>query len=93
MPIAKIVFLLTLRILGVKQKLKNLDILIINCLRKEDPHHSHYILPEILELVEKLKPKMTYLIHISHNLGFHDELVKDLPITIRPAYDGLEIDF
>ncbi|WP_300669909.1 MBL fold metallo-hydrolase [Soonwooa sp.] len=75
------------------EKLKNLDILIINCLRKEQPHHSHFILPEVLELVKDLKPKMTYLTHISHLLGFHDDLVAELPPHIQPAYDGLEIEF
>lgn len=76
-----------------KEKLKNLDFLIINCLRKETPHNSHFILPEVLELVEELKPKQTYLTHISHLLGFHDELLLELPSNIQPAYDGLEIEF
>lgn len=76
-----------------KLKLKNLDTLIINCLRKEQPHHSHFILPEVLDLVEELKPKMTYLTHISHHLGFHHELSESLPDHIKPAFDGLEINF
>jgi len=76
-----------------KLKLKNLDTLIINCLRKEQSHHSHFILPEVLELVEELKPKMTYLTHITHHLGFHEELSDSLPDYIKPAYDGLEISF
>ncbi|WP_312323825.1 MBL fold metallo-hydrolase [Soonwooa sp.] len=76
-----------------KEKLKNLDFFIINCLRKEQPHHSHFILPEVLELVKELNPKMTYLTHISHLLGFHDDLVAELPSHIQPAYDGLEIEF
>lgn len=76
-----------------KQKLKNLDILIINCLRKEKKHHSHYILPEILNLVGELQPKQTYLTHISHHFGFHTEIEKMLPKSISPAYDGLEIYF
>ncbi len=76
-----------------KEKLKNLDYFIINCLRKTEPHHSHFILPQILELVEELKPKKTYLIHISHHLGFHEEVEKELPYNIHLAYDGLEIEF
>lgn len=76
-----------------KEKLKNLDFLIINCLRKTEPHIAHYILPEILELAEELQPKMTYLTHISNRLGFHKELEEELPKHIRPAYDGLEIEF
>lgn len=76
-----------------QEKLKNLDVLIINCLRKDEPHVAHYILPEILELVEKLQPKTTYLTHISNRFGFHDEIEAMTPINIHPAYDGLEIEF
>lgn len=76
-----------------KEKLKNLDILIVNCLRKNDPHPAHYILPDILNLVEELKPKQTYLTHISHRLGFHEEITNELPDHIQPAYDGLTIEF
>ena len=76
-----------------KWKLKNLDFLIINCLRKTEPHIAHYILPEILELVEELQPKTTYLTHISNKFGFHQEIENELPEHIRPAYDGLEIEF
>ena len=45
-----------------KNKIKNLDFLIINCLRKTEPHIAHYILPEILELVEELQPKRPTLL-------------------------------
>lgn len=76
-----------------KEKLKNLDFFIINCLRKTEPHHSHFILPQVLALVDELKPKKTYLIHISHHLGFHDEVENELPDNVHLAYDGLEIEF
>ncbi len=73
--------------------LRNLDVLIINCLRKENEHPTHYILPQIIDLVDELKPKTTYLTHISQNLGFHAETEKELPTHIRLGYDGLEIKF
>lgn len=76
-----------------KEKLKNLDYLIINCLRKSDPHIAHFILPEIIELVDEIKPKNTFLTHISNKFGFHDEVEKELPDHIHLSYDGLEIDF
>ena len=76
-----------------KQKLKGLDYLILNCLREKEPHPSHFILPEVLALIEELKPKTTYLTHISHHLGFHDEVEKSLPENVHLAYDGLEIKF
>lgn len=77
----------------IKDKLKNLDYLIINCLRKEKKHHSHFILPDVISLVEELCPTKTYLTHMSHLVGFHSELEKELPPNIVPAYDGLEIEF
>lgn len=76
-----------------KKKLLNLDYLIINCLRKDEPHISHFILPEIIELVKKIKPKTTYLTHISNKFGFHNEIDLITPEDIHPAYDGLEIEF
>lgn len=75
------------------QNLLNLDVLIINCLRKENPHHSHFILPDVLDLVKKISPKQTYLTHLSHLIGFHDETNSELPDNICLAYDGLEIEF
>lgn len=76
-----------------KEKLKNLDILVINCLRIENPHHAHFILPDIFEIVKELAPQKTYLTHMSHLIGFHSDLEKQLPAHIIPAYDGLEIEF
>lgn len=76
-----------------KEKLKNLDVLVLNCLRKADVHPAHFILPDVLKIVEELKPKKTYLTHISQQLGFHAEVEKELPENISLAYDGLEISF
>lgn len=76
-----------------KDKLRNLDYFIINCLRKDSPHPAHFILPQILELVEELQPKQTYLTHLSHHIGFHDEMNQELPSHIQLAFDGQEIVF
>jgi phosphoribosyl 1,2-cyclic phosphate phosphodiesterase len=73
-------------------KLENLDILIINCLRKE-PHFSHLNLEEALSFIAEVKPKKTYLTHISHRFGKHEEISKILPANVFVAYDGLKIDF
>ncbi len=73
------------------EKLKNLDVLVVNALR-EDPHISHFNLAEALEVIAILKPKRTYLTHISHLLGFHDEVQQNLPENVYLSYDGLEIE-
>ncbi len=74
-------------------QLYNLDYLIINCLRKNEPHHSHYTLEDVIPLVGVLRPKKTFLTHMSHHIGFHEVLERELPEGISPAYDGLEIIF
>ena len=71
-------------------KLNNLDVLVVNALRIEH-HYSHFNLEQALEFIKIVNPKKTYLTHISHMLGFHDEVQKILPENVFLAYDGLEI--
>jgi phosphoribosyl 1,2-cyclic phosphate phosphodiesterase len=73
-----------------KDKLKNLDVLILNALRREK-HISHFTLNEAIELIQELKPRKAYLTHISHQLGKHEVVSKELPENIFLAYDGLSI--
>tara|TARA_B100000408_G_C10307401_1_gene227274 strand:- start:7 stop:777 length:771 start_codon:yes stop_codon:yes gene_type:complete len=72
------------------EKLKNLEVVVVSALRVE-PHHSHFNLAEALEFIEKIKPNKTYLTHISHLLGFHDEVEQSLPENVHLAYDNLKI--
>jgi phosphoribosyl 1,2-cyclic phosphate phosphodiesterase len=72
-------------------KLKNLKILVVNALR-EEPHHSHFNLEEALDFIALVKPKKTYLTHISHILGFHEEVQQKLPDNVYLAYDNLKIN-
>ena len=74
-----------------KKKLLNLDILIVNALRIEE-HPTHFNLEEALSFVEEIQPKRTYFTHISHKLGFHDEVEKILPKSVFLAYDGLKVE-
>ena len=72
------------------KKLKNLDVLVINALKKES-HISHLSLDEAIEIIKKLNPNRSYITHISHLMGFHDEIEKSLPTGINLAYDNLKI--
>jgi phosphoribosyl 1,2-cyclic phosphate phosphodiesterase len=69
-------------------KLKGLDLLIINALRIRE-HHSHLSLSESLELTHKIGAKATWFTHMSHDMGLHDEIEKTLPENIHLAYDRL----
>ena len=72
-------------------KLKNLDVLVINALREEH-HNTHFNLQEALDFIALVKPKKAYLTHISYHLGFHDEVQNKLPESVYLAYDNLEIN-
>ena len=73
-------------------KLKDLDILVINALRYEE-HQTHLNIEEALLLVKRLQPKRTYFTHISHQMGFHAQIEKELPDNVYLAYDGLSLTF
>jgi phosphoribosyl 1,2-cyclic phosphate phosphodiesterase len=75
-----------------RAKLHDLDILIINALH-EYPHPSHFNLAEALEFISQIQPKQTYLTHISHLFGLHDEVSNKLPKNVSLAHDGLQLSF
>ena len=71
-------------------KLNKLDVLVINALRIEK-HPTHFNLEEALAFIEKVNPNKAYITHISHKLGFHEEVQKTLPKNVFLAYDNLKI--
>lgn len=71
-------------------KLRGLEVLILNALRKEE-HISHYNLEQALQIIDEVKPNKAYLTHISHQMGLYDEVQKELPENVFLAYDGLQI--
>lgn len=73
-------------------KLKGLKILVLNTVRRT-PHISHLSLPEAVEVARRVGAEKTYLTHLSHQLPCHEQLAKELPPGIQPAYDGLTIEF
>lgn len=74
------------------EKLEGLKVLVINALRKEK-HFSHFCLPEALDIIARLKPEQAYLTHISHDLGLHSEVERELPPGVHLAYDNLTLNF
>jgi phosphoribosyl 1,2-cyclic phosphate phosphodiesterase len=73
-----------------KQKIKGSKVLVLNALRKEK-HLSHFTLQEAIELAVELQVPVTYFTHISHQLGLHEEVTRELPSGMFLAYDGLQI--
>lgn len=74
-----------------KEKIKGSKVLVLNALRKET-HLSHYNLKQALEIIEELKPEKAYITHLSHQMGLHEEVSRELPAGVELAYDGLRIE-
>ncbi len=74
-----------------KQKIIGSKILILNTLRKEK-HISHFNLKEAVNLVNELKVPEAYFTHISHQMGKHQDVNKELPKGIKLAFDGQVIN-
>lgn len=71
--------------------IKGIDTLIINALRIK-PNPTHMNLEQALAAIERIGPRHTYLIHMSHQMGLHHEASKRLPARVEFAIDGLEIE-
>ncbi len=74
-----------------KEKLKDLKVFSVCALRKER-HISHYTLKGALKLISEIKPRTAYLTHISHQMGLHSEIQKDLPENVFLSYDRLMVE-
>jgi phosphoribosyl 1,2-cyclic phosphate phosphodiesterase len=72
------------------EKLKGTKILVLNALQREQ-HISHFNLDEAIEIVKKISPEKAYFTHISHKMGLHAAVTKELPENIALAIDGLQI--
>jgi phosphoribosyl 1,2-cyclic phosphate phosphodiesterase len=69
--------------------LRGLDCLILDGIRFE-PHPTHFSVPEAIAVAEEVKPRQTYLIHLTHSIDHEVDSLR-LPTGIQFAYDGLEI--
>ncbi len=70
--------------------LEGLDVWIVDALRRR-PHPSHPHLDLTLGWIDRYKPKRAFLTHMAWDMDYQT-LCKELPLHIRPAYDGLVID-
>lgn len=73
-----------------RHKIRGTEILVVNALQRE-PHISHFTLDEAIAFAQEVGADQTYFTHISHRLGLHEEVSKELPPGIYLAYDGLEL--
>ncbi len=73
-----------------KEKIRGSRVMVVNALRRET-HISHFSLDEAIALVKALGVPQAYFIHLSHQMGLHDAVEKELPEGIHLAYDGLQL--
>lgn len=71
--------------------LHGLDVLVLDALRFKR-HPAHFNLEEALEVVKELRPKQTWLTHMSHDVE-HAPTEERLPPGVNLAYDGLSFEF
>jgi phosphoribosyl 1,2-cyclic phosphate phosphodiesterase len=72
-------------------KLKGVRFLIVDCLRTRE-HLSHFNLDEALDFIRQLNPERSFLTHISHLFAKHEDILRQLPVGVEPAYDGLKFN-
>lgn len=72
-------------------KIRGTKVLVVNALQREE-HISHFTFEEAIAFANDIGAEMTYFTHISHNLGKHEDVQRELPSNIRLAYDGLKIE-
>ncbi len=71
------------------QVLEKLDVWLVDCLRyREAPTHAH--LEKTLAWIDRLKPRLSILTHMAHELEY-EQLLRELPPNVVPAYDGMTI--
>lgn len=73
-----------------KEKIKGSAAMVLNALRREK-HISHFNLEEAIAMVKELEIPTAYFTHISHQLGLHAEITKELPAGIELAYDNQQV--
>lgn len=73
-----------------KEKIRGSKVLVLNALRKSQ-HISHFNLEEAVALARELGVQKTYLTHMSHQMGLHEEVNHELPSYVELAYDALEV--
>jgi phosphoribosyl 1,2-cyclic phosphate phosphodiesterase len=75
--------------------LKDLDILLIDCLR-EKAHPTHINIEQSLYYISRIKAKQSYMIHMTHELEYqslNSRLASQQVANAFASYDGLKLTF
>ncbi|TDB65235.1 MBL fold metallo-hydrolase [Arundinibacter roseus] len=72
------------------EKIEGTRVLVLDALQRE-AHLSHFTLSQALDLIDRLNIPLAYLTHLSHKMGLHDAVEKELPPNVHLAFDGLRL--
>lgn len=71
-------------------RLRGVRVMVLNALFRR-PHPTHLSIQEAVAVSEAIGAEQTYLTHLTHETS-HAELEAELPLCVRPAYDGLVVE-
>ena len=71
--------------------LEGTELLVVNALRFDKPHHSHQLVDDAISFARRVGARQTLLIHVCHDIGLHEKVNRMLPEDIQLAYDGQEV--
>lgn len=77
---------------GEYHYLQGVEVLIINALRFDKPHHSHQSVDDAIKVSRRIGAKKVYFTHVTHQIGLHEEANRRLPEGFQFGYDGLVIN-
>jgi phosphoribosyl 1,2-cyclic phosphate phosphodiesterase len=72
------------------EALRGLDVLILDALRFT-PHPTHFSVAEALAFIAEARPKRAILTNLHTDVDY-EELRKQLPAHVEPAFDGMRIE-
>jgi len=72
--------------------LLGVEVLVVNALRFDKPHHSHQLVDDAVAFARKVGAKRTLITHVCHDIGLHEEVCRQLPEGMELACDGQELE-
>jgi phosphoribosyl 1,2-cyclic phosphate phosphodiesterase len=73
---------------GELSYLEGVELLVVNALRFDRPHHSHQLVDDALAFAKRVGAKRTLITHVCHYVGLHEDVNKKLPAGAELAFDG-----
>ena len=71
--------------------LEGVEVLVVNALRFDKPHHSHQLVDDALAFARRVGARRTLLTHMCHDIGLHHVVNSKLPQGVELAFDGREL--